>query len=89
MESISFTCEMTEEWRKFRDEQLKEMQDEQKRVEDMLLKKIDEFLSKHVQFNPDKKDDKLLDAVTIIAFNSALIGWNECFNYHFKEYEKV
>lgn len=83
--SFSATFNMTDGWRKFRDEQSKEMQDEQKSVEDMLLKKIDDFLSKHVQFNPDKKDDKLLDAVTILAFNSALIGWNECFKYHFEK----
>ena len=76
---------MTDGWRKFRDEQLAELQEEEKRVKEMLVKKIDEFLSKHVQFNPDKKDDKLLDAVTIIAFKSALIGWNECFKYHFEK----
>lgn len=86
--SFSATFNMTDGWRKFRDEQSKEMQDEQKRVEDMLLKKIDEFLQKYTTFNVnqnERNDDKLLDAVAFIARGCAIIGWNECLNYHFEK----
>lgn len=86
--SFSATFNMTDGWRKFREEQLKEMQDEQKRVEDMLLKKIDEFLQKYTTFNVnqnERNDDKLLDAVAFIARGCVIIGWNECFKYHFEK----